>query len=88
MQEASSLAIFPDKSAECASRRVSAGSHGTVCVPWVLRRPERWEDDGVSHVHRLHLSDRIFFVTVNLRRAFAPLSPPEYEQVAAAMEAG
>jgi REP element-mobilizing transposase RayT len=40
----------------------------------------------VSHVHRLHLSDRIFFVTVNLRRALAPFSPQEYERVAAAME--
>jgi hypothetical protein len=36
-------------------------------------------------VHRLHLPDRIFFVTVNLRRSFALLSPLEYEQVAAAI---
>jgi len=40
----------------------------------------------VSHVHRLRVSDRIFFVTVNLRRALAPLSGTEYAQVAAAME--
>jgi hypothetical protein len=40
----------------------------------------------VSHVHRLHLSDQIFFVTVNLRRAFALLSPSEYKRVAAARE--
>jgi hypothetical protein len=65
-----------------------AGSHGTAFVPWVLRRPEQWWDAGVLHVHRLHLSDRIFFVTVNLRRAFAPLSAPEYEQLAAVMEGG
>ena len=23
-------------------RVAEAGSHGTVCVPWVLRRPKRW----------------------------------------------
>ena len=40
----------------------------------------------MSNVHRLHLSDRIFFVTVNLRRSFAPLSPLDYEQVAAAIK--
>jgi hypothetical protein len=40
----------------------------------------------VSNVHRLHLSDRIFFVTVNFRRSFAPLSPLDYEQVAAAIK--
>jgi hypothetical protein len=32
----------------------------------------------VSHVHRLLLSDRIFFVSVNLRRALARLSELEY----------
>ncbi len=41
----------------------------------------------MSHVHRLCLSERIFFVTVNLRRAIAPLSQAEYEQVVAAIEA-
>lgn len=40
----------------------------------------------MSHVHRLRLSDRIFFVTVNLRRAIAPLSDSEYEPVVAAIE--
>jgi REP element-mobilizing transposase RayT len=33
----------------------------------------------VSHVHRLRLSDRIFFVSVNLRRALARLSELEYD---------
>ena len=40
----------------------------------------------MSHVHRLQVSDRIFFVTVNLRRGFAPLFSWEYEQVSAAMQ--
>ncbi len=40
----------------------------------------------MSHVHRVHLSDRIFFVTVNLRRALAPLSEAQYAPVAAAIE--
>jgi putative transposase len=40
----------------------------------------------VSHVHRLRLADRIFFVTVSLRRALAPLSNSEYKAVAAAIE--
>ncbi len=34
------------------------------------------------HVHRLRVSDRISFVTVNLRRAIAPLSNFEYLRVA------
>jgi putative transposase len=40
----------------------------------------------MSHVHRLRLSDRIFFVTVNLRRTLAPLGEAEYERVAAAID--
>ena len=40
----------------------------------------------MSHVHRLRVSDRIFFVSVNLRRALARLSDSEYEQVGAAIE--
>ena len=40
----------------------------------------------MSHVHRLRITDRIFFVTVNLRRAVTPLSEAEYEPVAAAFE--
>jgi putative transposase len=36
-------------------------------------------------VHRLLLSDRIFFVTVNLRRALVPLAASEFELVAAAL---
>ena len=40
----------------------------------------------MSHVHRLQVSDRIFFVTVNLRRGVAPLFSWEYEQVSAAMQ--
>src|SRR5487761_718625 len=36
----------------------------------------------MSHVHRLRITDRIFFVTVNLRRAVTPLSEAEYEPVA------
>jgi REP-associated tyrosine transposase len=38
----------------------------------------------VSHVHRLRTSDRIFFVTVNLRRALPPLVDGEYRLVAEA----
>jgi len=40
----------------------------------------------VSHAHRLRLSDRIFFVSVNLRRAIAPLAEAEYELLAEAIE--
>ena len=36
-------------------------------------------------MRRLRLSDRIFFVTVNLRRRLPPLADPEYEHVAAAI---
>ncbi len=32
----------------------------------------------MSHVHRLRTTDRIFFVTVNLRRSVKFLSEPEY----------
>jgi len=32
----------------------------------------------MSNVHRLRISDRIFFVTVNLRRVAAPLAAGEY----------
>ena len=39
----------------------------------------------MSHGHRLRLSDRIFFVTVNLRRALAPRAASEFELVAAAI---
>lgn len=41
----------------------------------------------MSRVHRLRTSERIFFVTANLRRALAPLSEAEYRQVADALEA-
>jgi putative transposase len=40
----------------------------------------------VSRVHRLLTTDRIFFVTVNLRRAIAPLATDEFRLVAAAMD--
>ncbi len=40
----------------------------------------------MSHVHRLRVSDRIFFVTVSLRRALERLSDSEYGQVAAAID--
>jgi REP element-mobilizing transposase RayT len=39
----------------------------------------------VSHVHRLRTADRIFFVTVNLRRVLAPLENGEYRLVADAL---
>ena len=35
----------------------------------------------MSNVHRLRTSDRIFFITVNLRRALGPLAGGEYELV-------
>ncbi|MDE3180119.1 MAG: hypothetical protein KGM47_10745 [Acidobacteriota bacterium] len=41
----------------------------------------------MSHVHRLRDADRIFFVTVNLRRALAPFGPGEYAKLIAAVEA-
>ena len=41
----------------------------------------------MSHVHRLRLSDRIFFVSVNLRRALAPLAEREYKLRAEAIAA-
>jgi putative transposase len=41
---------------------------------------------GVSNVHRLRLSDRIFFITVNLRRKLPPLADAEYQLVAAIEE--
>ena len=37
-------------------------------------------------MHRLLTTDRIFFVTVNLRRALAPLAADEFRLVAAALE--
>ena len=37
-------------------------------------------------MHRLRLSDRIFFVSVNLRRALAPLAETEYELLAEGIE--
>ncbi len=36
----------------------------------------------MSRVHRLPTSDRIFFVTVNLRRAIATLGETEYDPLA------
>jgi hypothetical protein len=39
----------------------------------------------VSRVRRLLTADRIFFVTVNLRRALAPLADDEFRLVATAM---
>jgi REP-associated tyrosine transposase len=39
----------------------------------------------VSHVHRLRASDRIFFITVNLRRALPPLANGEYGLVVDAL---
>ncbi len=47
-----------------------------------------WYGGAVSHPaqrDRLRLSDRIFFVMVNLHRTQAPFSATEYEQVASAM---
>jgi REP-associated tyrosine transposase len=40
----------------------------------------------VSHVHRLRTSDRIFFVTVNLRREVESLGPSEYAVLIGALE--
>ena len=40
----------------------------------------------MSNVHRLRTSDRIFFVTVNLRRQVKPLDPPEYPLLIGALE--
>ncbi len=39
----------------------------------------------MSHVHRLRTSDRIFFVTVSLRRAIATLWEAEYDLLAKAI---
>ncbi|MGH9404162.1 MAG: REP-associated tyrosine transposase [Terriglobia bacterium] len=40
----------------------------------------------MSHVHRLLITDRIFFVTVNLRRALEPLAEEDLQLVAAAID--
>src|SRR5689334_25396562 len=45
-----------------------------------LRQP------AVSNVHRLQTSDRIFFVTVSLRRALIPLAERELGLVANALD--
>jgi hypothetical protein len=39
----------------------------------------------MSKVHRLPTTERMFFVTVNLRRALAPFADEELRLVAAAM---
>lgn len=41
----------------------------------------------MSHVGRLRDADRIFFVTVNLRRALAPFRPGEYPALIGAINA-
>ena len=33
---------------------------------------------GMSNIHRLRTTDRIFFVSVNLRRQVEPFGVPEY----------
>jgi len=40
----------------------------------------------VSHVHRLRVSDRIFFVTLNLSRQVDPFTAPEYSILVEALE--
>lgn len=40
----------------------------------------------MSHVHRLRNTDRIFFVTVNLRRQVAPFDSDEYALLVGALE--
>ncbi len=40
----------------------------------------------MSHVRRLRTSDRIFFVTVNLRRQTKPLGLPEYAEMIRTLE--
>ncbi len=40
----------------------------------------------MSHVHRLRNTDRIFFVTVNLRRTVPPFAADEYALLLAALE--
>ncbi len=40
----------------------------------------------MSRVHRLRTTDRIFFVTVNLRQAVRPLARDEFGKVLAAMD--
>ena len=41
----------------------------------------------MSHVHRLRLTERIFFVTVNLRRRVEPFGGTEYPLLLEALEA-
>lgn len=41
----------------------------------------------MSHVHRLRICDRIFFITVNVRRLAAPLTEGEYALVVDALAA-
>ena len=40
----------------------------------------------VSHVHRLRNTDRIFFLTVNLRRVVPPFEAEDYPLLTAALE--
>jgi hypothetical protein len=49
------------------------GSHGQCLLDRGVCNAVR-----VSHVRRLHASDRIFFVTVNLHRQVDPFTSPEY----------
>ena len=41
----------------------------------------------MCHVHRLRITDRIFFVTVNLRRRVEPFQASEYELLIDVLEA-
>ena len=40
----------------------------------------------MSKVHRLRTTDRIFYVTVNLRRSVQPFDAPEYRTMIDVME--
>jgi len=52
---------------------------GRPSSPWLLEGIGQWcYPEGVSDIHRLRLTDRIFFVNVNLRAKIRRFSDSEY----------
>ena len=63
---------------------LEAASHGECSIsPWAcafgILLP-------MSRIHRLHAADRIFFVTVNLRRSLPALGDAEFASILASFE--
>jgi hypothetical protein len=52
---------------------------GNEYRPWVLGGIQQWwQSEGVSHLHRLRLTDRIFFANVNRCARIRRFSDSEY----------